>query len=900
MNSDKKNRVSLDLDGRVLVIGTDNARPVFHYSAGSDGNMKVITSYQITVHRNPDFLVWDSGKVSAEAMPYITYSGEDLKAGTRYSARIRLWNEQDQVTDFSPECVFETGFLRENWQAEWIEPVQEAAVEEESLTFMEMFAPRADFRGGESRLRECLNLRRTFDNDRTIQKARIYASSHGVYQLWMNGKKISDRRLAPEISVYKDILYYQTYDVTGMINPGTNVLGVTLADGWWIGRLGLAGDSCNFGNRLAFIMQLELDYEDGSKEVICSDEQFKSHSSFIRYSDLSIGEKHDLTMEEAGWNTADFPDQGWAACQVIAAPKAGLAGQYLDPLTVTQELEPKDIFYTPNQDLVIDFGQVLAGVGHFEIEASEGTVASFEHSEVLDADGNYKNNILGRNKDQKDVLVCRDGIQIFEPQFTYHGFRYIKVTGVKREQIIHAKALVIGTPLRKTGYFRCSDEDLNQLQHNIEWSTKSNMFSIPTDCPQREKLGWTGDIQVFSKTGCFNYDLNNFLKSWLNNLRADQAESGEVPVVVPNLPHQDRLQRGMGGDNSSAAWSDACVLVPYYHYLCYGDRTILEENFAAMKKWLGYVKLSAARKPEGYDHFTSEQKARNSYLWTKCFHFGDWLIPSLRALPDGVTRGTRETAAVVGACFYAVTVNYFIEVCKVLHETSLAQEYAELLAHIRTAVRDEYVAEDGTVNNSNLQGLYVMMLKSGSVDGELKQKVLDRLVALIKANDCCLDTGFASVPYLLDSLYDNGYEELAYRILFQTKAPSWLYMVKNGATSIWENWLAVREDGTRTDSSYNHYAFGCVGDWIYRHIGGIQSAAPGYKKIIFRPDFNCGLLDSSCEVISPFGKVALSWKKVGNDYYVSGEVPVGTTAVLNAGARQFELIPGKFETQLTI
>lgn len=885
--------IKTEINGMQHPLGLDEEHPVFHYVTEGEETGAVIAAHRFLVKRG-ERTVWDTGKVPYAGSNYAVYAGEKLCPKTEYRVTISIWDGRDALSG-ETETFFETGFLGTDWEADWIEPEQEPAVTERELSFMEMIIPSPEFWGGEVRLRECRQLRREFTLREKPRKVRIYATAHGVYNLYLNGRKVSERRLAPETSAYRKLLYYQTYDVTDAVSVGDNTIGVLLADGWWIGRLGMAGDSCNYGDRLGFLMQLEAEYPDGTKEMLLSDENFTGKESYICYSDLSIGEKQDYTKKDDGWMCAGNPGEGWSTCRKAAYDKTQLLGQPMNPIVVTEELAPAAILKTPKGELVIDFGQVLAGVCRFELTASEGDVVSFEHGEVLDAEGNYLNNILGRNKDQKDVLVCREGEQTFEPQFTYHGFRYVRVTGLKEEQLRRATACVMGSGLEKTGSFRCSDSRLEQLQHNIEWSTRSNMFSVPTDCPQREKLGWTGDIQVYAKTGCFNYDLQNFLRVWLKNVRSEQCSDGEIPVVVPNHPKQERCQRIMsGGSNSSAAWGDACVLVPYYVYRCYGELGVLRENFDMMQKWLSYIKENCAQKPEGYSHFSMEQKARNPYLWTKQYHFGDWLIPSLRALPNGVQRGTEETAAVVGSCFYAITVSCFIEVCRALKEHALAEEYVSLLEHIRRAVREEFVREDGVVNNSQLQGLYVLVLQAGIVEGELKQKVLGQLVSLIQSNGDCLDTGFVSVPYLLDVLYENGYEELAYRLLFQTKAPSWLYMVENGATSIWENWLAVLPNGTPTESSYNHYAFGCVGDFIYRHIGGINAAEAGYRRIVLNPDFACGLTESDCELETPYGRLRLHWKKEAAQYLLEGCVPVGTDAALLVGGREERLLSGGF------
>ena len=880
------------VNGRVNPLGVDDAHPVISFSCETAA--KKIKSYSLKVDFG-GFIVFDTGIRPYEGSNYILYEGASLDPVTPYSLFLQVEDEEGKL--HAKEGCFETGFLGNVPMAEWIEPVQETAEEEAVLPFKDLLIPNPSFWGGEVRLKEIKQLRKSINIKGPVRRARIYATAHGVYNLYLNGEKVAARRFAPENSAYKNVLYYQTYDVTSALKEGENVIGAYLADGWWIGRLGMSGESCNYGNKLGFWLQAKIEYEDGTKEFVVSDKGFESASSYIRYSDLYIGEKQDASMKDEAWMKPGYDASGWKPCIKADYDKGNFCAQPMEGVCAVQELPLKEIITTPKGELVLDFGQVIAGVVRLEIEAKQGDEVILEHGEVLDKEGNYINNILGRNKDQKDVFVCVDGIQTFEPMFTYHGFRYVRVQGIDASQIRCAYAVVIGSQLEKTGFFECSDEDLNKLQHCIDWSTKGNMFCVPTDCPQREKLGWTGDIQVYARTACFNYDMQSFLGAWLMNVRAEQNEEGEIPVVVPNPIKQEQTQRIMsGGSNSSAAWGDACVLVPWYLYEAYGNKKILEENFAMMQAWLGYIKKNCEVKPEGYENFTDEQKARNPYLWTKQYHFGDWLVPSLRDKPGGIDMGVQQSAAFVGASFYAITVSYFIKVCEVLGKEDEAAQYTELLGKIQKAVRDEFIAEDGTINSSQLQGLYVIAVYAGIATGELKQKVIDKLVALIEENGGCLDTGFASVSYLLDVLAQNGHLDTAYSLLYQTKAPSWLYMVKNGATTMWENWRAVLEDGTRTESSYNHYAFGCVGDWIYRHIGGINKAAPGYKKIIFAPDVEaCGLENASCSTESPYGTVALSWKKTENGVSFKGCVPIGTSAKLAACGQEIELESGEFE-----
>ena len=870
--------LKVDVNNMLRPIGIDDPNPVFHIWVDAEGKNRTITGCEILLGCKNN-TVWDSGYV--EGQTYVKYDGVPLSAKTTYQIYAKVWDEDGQESDWSDVYEFETGFMGETWEADWIEPVQQPAIKEEELGFESLGTPKDSFFTGAERLREAKQLRKEFEVKNPF-RARLYASAHGVYDIKINGKRISDARLAPETTNYNKFLWYQTYDVMPYIKEGKNTIEIQLADGWWIGRLGLMGQSCNYGDKLGFIMQLELVNPDLSIDKIYTDDSFECRSSKIRYSDLYIGEKYDKTLE----------DDEWQNCTKADYPKDNLIGQACDQIKVIDEIPVKNIIHTPAGELVLDFGQVLAGVVRMEVGAEEGTVVTMEHGEVLSKEGNFMNNILGNCKDQKDVLVCKEGQQIFEPLFTYHGFRYVKVSGIDEAQIISATALVIGTPIQKIGTFVTDNEDINKLQHCIEWSTISNMVSVPTDCPQREKLGWTGDINIFAPTGCFLYGMGNFLGAWLKQVRADQYDNGAVPVVIPNHPSQEKLQMGMSGSNVSAMWSDACIFVPYTLYEMYGNKEVLEINYPMMKKWMDFIASECAKEPEGYENFDEAQKGRNPYLWNKGFHFGDWLIPSLRDLPDGVFQGAVKTANIISSCAYANNIKTMIKITDVLgkHQDGLA--YYGLFNKVRQAIADEYVKPDGTVGDGTLQGQYVAILHSEIITADLKEKAVKKLVELIEKADYCLDTGFSTVSYLLDVLYMNGYKDVAYKVLFNKKAPSWLYMVENGATTIWENWKAIKEDGTPTDSSYNHYAFGCVGEWMYRHMGGLYPRAAGYRKVMINPDYDCGLSKCKTEYDSPYGKIVVDWRKENGTVNLTVCLPIVVTAEVVVGGKTVDIGSG--------
>ncbi len=719
------------------------------------------------------------------------------------------------------------------WQANWIEPTQEEAIEELPLTLEESILPGTEFGDGSIDLKPCKEIKFEFfiDSENLNEVAFICASAHGVYELRLNGEKIGDAFLAPETTNYNKLIWYQTYNISKQLKCGKNDLRIYLADGWYIGRVGLNGESCQYGNKLGFIGQIEV-----GKKIIPIDDTAVSRNFFIKYSDLYIGEKWDLCSEEAKWEP----------CFEADYPKDILKLQPTPSMKYIDELPMKELIITPEGDMVLDFGQVCAGVVELKVDVNKKTEIVLEHAEVLSKEGNFRRNIIGRFKDQRDVFIVDEKSKgtTLCPIFTFHGFRYVKITGLEKENIISAKIKVIGTPLERVGEFTTNHELINKLQHAITWSEISNMMSVPTDCPQRERMGWTGDILAFAPTGAFLFDLKQFLETWLFQLRLDQLDNGEVPVVIPNHPAQDAMQRMISKTSSCAAWSDVCVILPLYLYKIYGDATVLRDNFETMKRWLEYIE---------------------SVDWGHLMHFGDWLIPSLREQPDGPMKGAMATAELVAWCYYCITLNSMIEVCEVLNED--ASHYIEKLSETQNKILNDYISEDGSVCSKTLQGQYVIAIKSGALDNklDLKEKVLRKLVCLIEENNNCLDTGFASVPYLLEVLYENGYEDLAYKVLFNTNQPSWLYMVTKGATTIWENWNAIRKDGTVTDYSYNHYAFGCVGIWMYEHIGGLKPLLPGYKKIKVAPDRQIlkdyGLTDCTTRYKTQYGWITIKWNE---------------------------------------
>jgi alpha-L-rhamnosidase len=695
---------------------------------------------------------------------------------------------------------------------------------------------------------------------------------------------VGNQELAPEVTAYAGYLQYQTYDVAGMIAPGVNVLGAVLADGWYCGRIGLPGNSCQYGDRLALLLQLEIEYQDGSRQWVISDQDFKSSTGPLVYSDLFIGERYDARRENANWYEPDFDDHSWSPVTIADYGYANLVAQYGEPLRVVTEIAAVGILKTPAGETVIDLGQNISGKLRMRVQGAANTAIVLDYSETLDADGSFLHQIRGRNKDQQDVYILKgNGPEVYEPWFTTHGFRYVRISGHPGEpQPEDFIGLVVASDLRDSGDFSCSDERINRLQENIRWSQRGNLVSIPTDCPQRERAGFTGDAQIFIATACFNMDVAAFFTRWLRNLQLEQREDGQVPASVPYWKsYIEMFTPIQGGSHTSAGWGDACIIIPWTLYQTYGAVRVLAENYSTMSRWLAYVQKEAETGiPEHRQgNLTPQARARQRYLWNTGFHFGDWLIPSLTTGYNNPFDAANATKEVAASCFYAYSTELMAKIAHVLGREEDHQRYLALNGAIRAAFADEYVAPDGRLP-AHYQGMYVLALKMNMVPTEKRSLLTGQLVDLIVQNGCRLDTGFVSVPYLLDVLCDNGRQDLAYKLLFQTECPSWLYEVERGATTIWETWDAIAPDGRVNLASFNHYAFGCVGDWIYRFVAGLGKDQPGYKHIVIDPHPSEKLTHARAGYQSAYGEIASAWALQNGRMHIQATIPPNTTAAV--------------------
>jgi alpha-L-rhamnosidase len=731
-----------------------------------------------------------------------------------------------------------------------------------------------------------------------VTKARIYATAHGVYRLEINGVRVGNQELAPEVTAYDSYLQCQTYDVTEMIKQDANVLGAILADGWYCGRIGLPGDSCQYGDKLALLLQLEIEYQDGSCQWIISDSDFKSSTGALVYSDLFIGERYDAGLENENWHKPDYDDLTWKKTTIAEYGYTNLVAQYGEPLRVVKEISPASIIKTSRGETVIDLGQNISGRIRMRVQGAAKTKIVLDYSEMLDSDGNFLHQIRGRNKDQRDIYILKgDEAEVYEPWFTTHGFRYVRITGYPGEpRLEDFTGLVIASDLRDSGSFSCSDERLNRLQENIRWSQRGNLVSIPTDCPQRERAGFTGDAQVFISTACFNMNVNAFFTRWLRNLTLEQRDDGQVPTTVPYWKsYIEMFTPIQGGSHTSAGWGDACIIIPWTLYQTYGDSRVLEENYLTMTRWLDYIQKEAETGiPERlHESLTPQARERQKYLWNTGFHFGDWLLPSLTAGYNNPFEAAKSTKEVAASCFYAYSTELMSEIAHTLGKEDDHQRYSLLNTKIREAFAEVYVSPDGRLP-AHYQGMYVLALKMKTVPAEKRQLLTNQLVDLIAQNGYRLDAGFISVPYLLDVLCDNGRKDIAYKLLFQTECPSWLYEVEKGATTIWETWDAISPDGHVNLASFNHYAFGCIGDWMYCSVAGLDKDQPGYKHILIKPEPHENLTYAKASYQSIYGEIVSSWEVQQGRMRIEATIPPNTTAKIRLPEVDLQFIPNTY------
>ncbi len=838
-------------------LGIDVITPRLSWQLRSDQRGARQIAYQLRAAGAPADLaagrelLWDSGQIASDQSVLIPYGGPALRSGQRVYWQVRAWDETGAASAWSAPAFWEMGLLAaDDWQAGWITP----AWDED--TTQSQPAPM---------------LRRAFKLDGAIKAARVYVTSLGLYELHLNGQRVGDGELTPGWTSYGHRLQYQTYDVTDLLRPGDNALGATLADGWYRGWLGFEGNRNTWGDRLALLLQLHITYADGRTAIIGSDAQWRATTGPIRLADLYNGEVYDARLELPGWAAAGYDDRAWQGVRKLDQGKAMLVAQTGPLVKRQEEIKPSQIIHTPAGETVFDFGQNMVGWVRLSVQGPAGTTVTLRHAEVLDQEGNLYTANLRAAKQTVQYTLKGAGVEVYAPRFTFMGFQFVSVEGWPGEPTLDSlTGVVVHSDIPSTGAFECSNPLINQLQHNVVWGQKGNFVDVPTDCPQRdERLGWTGDAQVFIRTACFNRDVAGFFTKWLADLAAEQHPNGGVPMVIPDPMRNSPMGR-MGGGGSSA-WADAATICPWTIYLCYGDTRILEQQYASMAAWVNYMAGQAGER----------------YLWTSGFHFGDWLDYRGRGAMDAAPITDKE---LIATAFFAYSTSLVAQAAQVLGKTEDAARYAALLGRIKAAFTAEFVSANGRVG-PNSQTSYALALHFDLLPEDLRPKAAARLAEEVRKFGYHLTTGFVGTPYLCHVLSRFGYTDLAYELLNQESFPSWLYPVKKGATTIWERWDGIKPDGSFQDvgmNSFNHYSYGAIGDWMYRTVAGIDTAAdaPGYKHVLIQPEPGGGLTRASASLQSPYGEIVSAWQLTDADFHLQVTVPPNTHTTVRIPARE--------------
>ena len=801
------------------------------------------TGYEIEISVEGGGRPWSSGRVESAESVLVPWEAPALVSRERRNVRVRVWAAGDEgPSDWSEPAVVEAGLLaKSDWSAVLVGPDRDE---------------------GDRLDRPPVLFRRTFNLSGGIDRARLYVTAHGVYEAELNGRRIGDHVLAPGWTSYRHRLRYQTFDVTPILAEGGNVLGATVAEGWYVGHLGSQGGRRRiWGDDVAFLAQLEVRHTDGRVETIVTDGAWRWANGPLLSAGLYAGESYDARLERPGWSAPGYDDAdgaGWTPVRVLGPEQAELIAPSGPPIRRTQELAPLSIGPSPTGRTIVDFGQNLVGRVRLQVSGPAGTTITLRHAEVLEG-GDVATRPL-RGAAAVDRYTMRGGgTEVWEPSFTYHGFRYVEVDGWPGALSAGGiRAVAVHTDMARTGWFDCSEPLLNRLHENVVWTMRGNFMDVPTDCPQRdERIGWTGDLAIFAPTAASLYDCSGMLSSWLADVAIEQAALGTVPFYVPWFQQDFPLV-------PSSVWGDAAVLAPWLLYQRFGDAGLLRRQYESMKAWVDQV----------------AEIAGPGHLWQTGLHLGDWLDPSA---PADIPEAARTDRYFVASAYHALSAGIVAQAAGVLGEADDARRYGGLAAAIRKAFESEYVSANGLVV-SDAQTAYALALELDLLSSEAQRERAGRhLVDLVRANDHRIGTGFVGVRLVCDALTNAGAIDTAYHMLMQRDCPSWLYPVTMGATTIWERWDSMLPDGSLNPGemlSFNHYALGSVADWLHRTVAGLAPAEPGYRRILVAPRPGGGLARASAAHETPYGRAEVAWVRDRDRLEVDVLVPVGATATV--------------------
>ncbi len=789
------------------------------------------SAYQIEVFDAGGKLLWNSDKVESTQSIKLPYGGRPPFSRERLTWRVRVWDENGDISEWSDTASFESGLLSNaEWKGAWISTTRQPEICTEERKF-----------GNSSRKCKILKLpptlfRKEVKLSPSIKSARLYVTARGIYQIYVNGKKVGNDFWSPGWTDYDKRIQSATYDVTSVVGEGKNAVAACVAAGWYAGRLGWNLNACNYGTKPQLLAQLEVVYKDGSSDIIPTDATWKWAEGPVVYSDIFDGEDYDARREIKGWNEPNFNDSAWNTVDTGRVEKSPL----IEPMRMQPVIE-KDILHAISVKTVkpgtyvFDFGQNMVGWARINVPAVAGGKITIRFAEMLNADGSLYTDNYRTARSADSYIPVGDGAH-WEPSYTFHGFRYVELDGLPenaKPSTDWVKGVVLHNDMERIGSFVCSNPKINWLQSNIQWSQRGNFFSIPTDCPQRdERMGWTGDAQVFCPTAAFNMDVEAFFSKWFFDIRDTQHPDGAYPDIAPM-----KNPKAKGGN---AAWGDAGVVCPWEIYLAYGNKKVLERNYDSMKRYITYLEKNS-------DNFIRPDSG-----------YGDWLQPNREP-------GKSDTSkSVIGTAYFVRSADLASKTAQALGRTDDAMRYSRLARGVRDAFRKKYLKPDGVVGNDS-QTDYLLALAFDILPENKRSKAFERLLGALKRDKWHLNTGFVGTPLLNPVLSRFGRTDIAYKLLNTETYPSWLYSVNQGATTMWERWNSYsRKDGfgNAVMNSFNHYAYGAIGQWLYKDVAGIwhDDTVPGYKNIIFAPKPGGGINFASASNATPYGDAMSSWK----------------------------------------
>jgi len=860
MSSPDLSVIRLRCEYLVEPSGIDEPAPRLSWALESGRRGARQVAYRILVASSAEKLAhgegdrWDSARIQDDRTTQVAYAGAPLGSRATCCWKVQAWDDRGDTAVSAP-ASWTMGLLKpRDWRARWIAADPEIVRRDPAAITPTLTEPGTP-----------AWFRKEFEVPGSVRRATIYASARGLFELRLGGRRIGEDIFAPEWTDYDKRIHYRSYDVTGQIKRGGNVLGAVLGDGWWSGYVGWQETRGRYGSlENSLLVQLEVELQKGRRLTIATDRSWRCDTGPILSSDFMMGEVYDARREQTGWDRANFNDTGWLPAREVAPPGVPLVAQHSPPVRVTQVIEPISLAEIGPGRFIFDLGQNITGWVRLRVRGKAGTRVTLRHGERLNPDGSLYTENLRRAK-ATDVYICKGkGEEAWEPRFTFHGFQYVELTGLPAVPSGNlVTGCVVHSAMPSAGHFECSHAGVNRLWLNSLWSQRGNFLSVPTDCPQRdERLGWMGDAQVFLRTASCNMDVAAFFTKWMIDVEDAQTPEGIFPDTAPRLREGGNFV-GLDGLGGAAGWADAGIIVPWTLWRVYGDRRIIERHWQGMVAWLDYLERT---NPSGL----RVNELGNNY--------GDWLcIPA-----DTTFRTHSPMKNLLATACWADDAAKMARMARELGREKDARRFQTMFEHVRRAFQKEFLRKDGRLTVET-QTAYLLALAMNLLPESVRTRAAGRLVENIKALGWHLSTGFIGISHLNPVLTLTGHADVAYRLLLQEDYPSWLYPVRHGATTIWERWNGWTEAGGFFNpqmNSFNHYALGSIGEWLFRHVAGIEldSDVPGFKRFILHPRSGGGFSFVRASYQTMHGEIVSAWERSREAFRWKIRIPVNTTA----------------------